>query len=315
MISNDAFTSQLHALLVALRPHQWTKNIVVFIGVVFAQRLFNALAFERALLAFGAFCLASSSIYLLNDLLDLENDRQHPVKRTRPLASGILPKAWARLTIGILLLACGSLTALLFMLPLPWQHDIFASFGGANILFSLTLLTYLLLMVFYSIRLKHVVLVDVFIIASGFVLRILAGAVVIPVAISPWLYCVACFLSLFLALSKRRHELVLLQGQASSHRQILKEYSIPMLDQMITITAAGTVMSYSLYTIQGQTGHYRLSITIPFVLYGIFRYLYLVYMHMEGGSPDEVLLSDRHMLGTVMLCTLCIFLVLYALPQ
>jgi 4-hydroxybenzoate polyprenyltransferase len=201
------------------------------------------------------------------------------------------------------------------MLPLPWQHDIFASFGGANILFSLTLLTYLLLMVFYSIRLKHVVLVDVFIIASGFVLRILAGAVVIPVAISPWLYCVACFLSLFLALSKRRHELVLLQGQASSHRQILKEYSIPMLDQMITITAAGTVMSYSLYTIQGQTGHYRLSITIPFVLYGIFRYLYLVYMHMEGGSPDEVLLSDRHMLGTVMLCTLCIFLVLYALPQ
>jgi 4-hydroxybenzoate polyprenyltransferase len=155
----------------------------------------------------------------------------------------------------------------------------------------------------------------VFIIANGFVLRILAGAVVIPVAISPWLYCVACFLSLFLALGKRRQELVLLQGEASTHRQILKEYSIPMLDQLITITAGGTVMSYSLYTIQGMTGHYRLSITIPFVLYGIFRYLYLVHMHMEGGSPEEVLLSDRHMLATVMLCTICILLVLYVLPQ
>ena len=170
-------------------------------------------------------------------------------------------------------------------------------------------------MVLYTIRLKHVVLIDVFIIASGFVLRILAGAVVIPVAISPWLYCVACFLSLFLALCKRRHELLLLQEHASTHRQILKEYSIPMLDQMITIVAAGTVMSYSLYTFQRPAGHEGMSITIPFVLYGIFRYLYLMYMRMQGGSPEEVLLSDRHMLATVMLCTICILLVLYVLPQ
>jgi 4-hydroxybenzoate polyprenyltransferase len=199
--------------------------------------------------------------------------------------------------------------------PLPSSYDIFASLGGANVLFALSLAAYLLLMTLYTVRLKHVVLIDVFIIASGFVLRIVAGAVAIPVAISPWLYCVACFLSLFLALSKRRHELILLQEQASTHRQILKEYSIPMLDQMITIVAGGTVMSYSLYTFQGPTGHDRLSITIPFVLYGIFRYLYLIYMRMQGGSPEEVLLSDRHMLATVMLCTICVLLILYALPQ
>ncbi len=307
--------NQFYALLVALRPRHWTKNVIVFIGVVFAQRLFNMLSFERAVLAFVAFCLASSSIYLLNDLHDLENDRIHPTKCMRPLASGALPRSWAKITISILLIGCIALVALTFLLPLPSPNDVFAWLGGANILFALTLTTYLLLMALYTVRLKHMVLIDVFIIASGFVLRILAGAVVVPVAISPWLYCVACFLSLFLALSKRRHELLLLQDQASTHRQILKEYSIPMLDQMITIVAAGTVMSYSLYTFRGPTGHDRLSITIPFVLYGIFRYLYLMYMRMQGGSPEEVLLSDRHILGTVMLCTICILLVLYVFPQ
>ncbi|HZU01050.1 MAG TPA: decaprenyl-phosphate phosphoribosyltransferase [Ktedonobacteraceae bacterium] len=306
---------QFRALLVAMRPRQWTKNVIVFIGVVFAQRIFNILAFERAMFAFVVFCLASSCVYLLNDLHDLENDRMHPTKRFRPLASGALLKEWAKIAIGVLLIADFAIVALIFLLPLPGPNDLFARLGGANILFVLALAAYLVLMVLYTSRLKHVVLIDVFIIASGFVLRILAGAVVIPVAISPWLYCVACFLSLFLALSKRRHELLLLQEQASTHRQILKEYSIPMLDQMITIVAAGTVMSYSLYTFQGPAGHDGMSITIPFVLYGIFRYLYLMYMRMQGGSPEEVLLSDRHMLATVMLCTICILLVLYALPQ
>ena len=313
--STPRIRDEFYALLVAIRPRQWTKNVIVFIGVIFAQRLFNLLAFERAMLAFVAFCLASSSVYLLNDLHDLEHDRMHPIKRLRPLASGALPKGWAKFTIGILLIACAAVVALAFLLPLPSPNDVFAWLGGANILFALTLASYLVLMVLYTVRLKHVVLIDVFIIASGFVLRILAGAVVIPVAISPWLYCVACFLSLFLALSKRRHELLLLQEQASTHRQILKEYSIPMLDQMITIVAAGTVMSYSLYTFRGPAEHDRMSITIPFVLYGIFRYLYLMYMHMQGGSPEEVLLSDRHILATVMLCTICILIVLYVLPQ
>ena len=203
---------------------------------------------------------------------------------------------------------------ILIMFSIPVSHDIYATHGGANVLFALTVVAYLVLMVLYSMHLKHVVLIDVFVIAVGFMLRILAGAVVISVIISPWLYLVTCFLSLFLALSKRRHELTLLQKQASEHRQILKEYSIPLLDQMITIVVTCTLVAYSLYTFEGPTGNQRLIITIPFVLYGMFRYLYLVYVRMEGGSPEEVLLRDRPMLGTVMVCAILIIAVLYLLP-
>jgi len=306
---------RLLALMVAMRPRQWTKNLAIFVGLVFSQQLFTFASFERAGLAFVAFCLASSFTYLLNDLLDLENDRHHPTKRNRPMASGRLPISWAVTAMGVLLLVSSGLTALIFTIPIHVQRDIFAAIGGANLLFTATLATYLLLMVLYSVRLKHVVLLDVFIIASGFVLRILAGAVVVPVSISPWLYLVTILLSLFLALNKRRHELVLLEDRASNHRQILKEYSLPMLDQMITIVTAATIMSYGLYTFQGPTGNHRLMITIPLVLYGMFRYLYLVHMRMEGGSPDEVLLRDRHMLGTVVLCIAIVIIVLYILPK
>ena len=170
-------------------------------------------------------------------------------------------------------------------------------------------------MVLYNIQLKHVVLLDVFIIAVGFVLRILEGAVVIPVRISPWLYLVKILLSLFLALSKRRHELVLLQDQASNHRKILSEYSLPLLDQMITIVLSGTILAYSLYTFQGPTGNHRLMVTIPVALYGMFRYLYLVHMRMQGGNPEEVLLHDKHVLGSVVLCATITIGVLYFLPQ
>lgn len=306
---------RITALITAMRPQQWTKNLALFVGLVFSQRLFFPLSFERAVIAFVAFCLASSSIYLLNDLLDLENDKQHPVKCKRPLASGRLAVSWAVVTMGILVLASSGLTLLIFYIPSGQRTDTFAPYGGDNLLFALTIASYVLLMVLYSVRLKHVVLLDVFIIAGGFVIRILAGAVVISVSISPWLYLVAILLSLFLALSKRRHELVILQEQASSHRQILKEYSLSMLDQMITIVTTATLMAYSLYTFQGLTGNHRLMLTIPLVLYGMFRYLYLVYMRKEGGSPEEVLLRDRHMLGTVLLCTVTIIIVLYVLPQ
>lgn len=309
------FGGRIRALVKAMRPRQWTKNLALFVGIVFAQRLLSASSLERAVLAFAAFCLASSVIYLLNDLLDLENDRQHPVKSKRPLASGALPTSWAKGAIGVLLGACAVLTTLIFFIPVPRKLDIFAAYGGASVAFAAALATYLLLMVLYSARLKHVVLLDVFIIASGFVLRILAGTVVIPVFISPWLYLVTILLSLFLALNKRRNELVLLEGRASSHRQILKEYSLPLLDQMITIVTAATLMAYSLYTFQGPTGNQHLMITIPFVLYGMFRYLYLVHMRMEGGSPEEVLLRDRHMLATVLICIALIIVVLYVLPQ
>jgi 4-hydroxybenzoate polyprenyltransferase len=313
-ISKPTVAGRILSIVLAMRPKQWTKNLAIFVGIVFAQRLFVPSLFERACIAFVVFCLASSFTYMLNDLLDLENDRQHPVKRQRPLASGALPVSWAIAAMGVLLLLCAALTAFIFTIP-GGQPDIFASLGGSSLLFALTVASYLLLMVLYSVRLKHVVLLDVFVIASGFVLRILAGAVVIPVEISPWLYLVTILLSLFLALNKRRHELVLLQGEASNHRQILKEYSLPLLDQMITIVTAATLMAYSLYTFQGPTGNHRLMITIPLVLYGMFRYLYLVYMRMEGGSPEEVLLRDRHMLGTVILCAAVIIIVLYVIPR
>src|SRR5690348_9920431 len=184
---NYGTKSRLLALVAAIRPRQWTKNLALFVGLVFAQRLFTVSSFERVALAFLAFCLASSIIYLLNDLLDLENDRQHPVKRKRPLASGRLPISWAVTTMAVLVLICASLTATIFFIPIFPQKDTFANLGGSNLLFTGTITTYLLLMVLYSIRLKHIVLLDVFVIASGFVLRILAGALVIPVSISPWL--------------------------------------------------------------------------------------------------------------------------------
>lgn len=304
--------SYLCALLEAMRPRQWTKNFAVFIGLVFAQRLFDPIALERAALAFSAFCLVSSCIYLINDMLDLERDQQHPVKRTRPLPSGRLPIAWAIAGMATLLLLSAGLTGLLYALPMRGK-DIFAYLGGADFLFTSIISAYFIIMVLYSLRLKHIVLIDVFTIASGFVLRIMAGVVVIPVSISAWLYLVTSFLALFLALSKRRHELILLQDQAHAHRQILKEYSVPMLNQMITITTTCTILSYSLYTIEGPTLTHPLMITIPFVLYGMFRYLYLVYSRMEGGSPEEVLLRDRHMRGTVLLCIVLIITVLYIL--
>jgi 4-hydroxybenzoate polyprenyltransferase len=313
-VTTPGVKSRFRALVQSMRPRQWTKNLALFVGLVFAQQLFTLTSFERVSVAFVVFCLASSSVYIFNDLLDLERDRQHPTKSKRPLAAGNLPISWAIVTIGILILGCTGLTLLIFSMPIE-QTDIFASLGGANVLFALTVVSYLVLMALYSVRFKHVVILDVFIIATGFVLRILAGAVVIPVMISPWLYLVTILLSLFLALSKRRNELILLQGDASDHRQILKEYSLPLLDQLITIVSAATIMAYSLYTFQGPTGNHRLMITIPLVLYGMFRYLYLMYMRMEGGSPEEVLLRDRHMLGTVVLCTILIIIVLYVLPK
>ncbi|MGH2506691.1 MAG: decaprenyl-phosphate phosphoribosyltransferase [Ktedonobacteraceae bacterium] len=304
----------LYALLISMRPRQWTKNVAIFVGIIFAQQLLKPLLIERATLAFGAFCLAASGLYLFNDLLDLEHDRQHPKKRHRPLAAGSLPIAWAIVAICLLWLACAGLTISLYFIPIT-DVDTFADLGGSNLLFTCTLVFYVVLMILYSVRLKHVVLLDVFVIASGFALRILAGAVVIPVIISSWLYIVTIMLSLLLALGKRRNELVLMEKEASNHRRILKEYTVPLLDQLITIATTATVMSYSLYTFQAPTSNHLLIITIPLVLYGTFRYLYLVYVREEGGSPEEVLLRDRHMLGTVLLCIAIVIAVLYIPPH
>ena len=311
-LSLTRIRDHLQALFVAMRPRQWTKNLALFVGLVFAHQLFHGALYARAVLAFIIFCLSSSAIYIFNDILDLEKDRQHPLKRLRPLASGRLPVSWA-ITGGGVLILCSS-AIVLAMFSFPVSHDIYTRYGGANMLFAISVVGYVSLMFFYSIYLKHIVLIDVFTIAGGFVLRILAGTFVISVIVSPWLYLVTCFLSLFLALSKRRHELTFLQKQASEHRQILKEYNLQLLDQMITIVVTCTLIAYSLYTFEGPTGNQRLIITIPFVLYGMFRYLYLVYVRMEGGSPEEVLLRDRPMFGTVIVCTILIIGVLYLLP-
>lgn len=306
---------RLLALLKAMRPKQWTKNVTLFIAITFSGHLLLFNEFERTLLAFLAFCLASSTIYLFNDLLDIEKDRQHPVKCKRPLASGQLPVSWAVVAMIITGLASLASSLAVFALPIAPAKDIYASLGGANILFLLCVLAYLVVMVLYGVWLKHIVLIDIFVIACGFVLRVIAGALVTPVSISPWLYMVTCLLSLFLALSKRRNELVLLQGQASSHRQILNEYNLPMLDQMITVVTTCTLMAYSLYAIEAPTGYHNIILTVPFVLYGLFRYLYLVYVRKDGGSPDEVLLRDRHMLVTVVMCAAIILAVFYVLPH
>jgi 4-hydroxybenzoate polyprenyltransferase len=301
-------------LVRAIRPRQWTKNGAVFVGIIFAQKLFAPVALERTLLGFVIFCLVSSCVYLLNDLIDRQYDQEHPAKKMRPLASGLVPVSWAIIAIVFLLLICASLIFILFQLPIYPNSNLFSAFGGANVLFTLTICSYLGIMILYSLYLKHVALIDVFIIASGFVLRTFAGAIIIPVTISPWLYLVTCFLSLFLAFGKRRHELILLSEQAGQHRLALKEYSLALLDQLITIVVTGTVLSYSLYTIEGSEKDPRIALTIPIVLYGTFRYLYLTHMQNGGGSPEEILLRDPQIRICILLFILVAVVILYFLP-
>jgi 4-hydroxybenzoate polyprenyltransferase len=330
--------AQLWYLVREMRPRQWSKNLLVFAGLVFAQRALDPVALGRAFGAFVVFCLLSSVVYLINDLKDLESDRQHPTKRFRPLAAGKLAAPVvvvgavglgalaAGLTVVLMLLPAASGAGQSFhlslaplrvtLVPLPMQatehqYGALGDLGGGAFLFAAVAVSYLALNLAYTFRLKHVVIVDVFCIAGGFVLRAMAGAVVIPVPISPWLYLCTILLSLFLALGKRRHELVLLEADASLHRRSLQEYSPQLLDQMMTVVTSATVMAYSLYTFQSTTGNHRLMITIPFVLYGIFRYLYLIYMKMAGGSPEEILLRDKHVLGAVALCVVSMFVLLY----
>lgn len=329
---------QLWYLFKAIRPRQWTKNLLVFAGVVFAQRVLDFDALGRAVGAFVVFCLLSGLVYLINDLKDLESDRQHPTKCRRPLASGKLSVSVAIGGIVALALLATSLTFLLLVWPgvagaaqslhvtlsplrlslapsppqpVDSQYGVLGNLGGGRYLFAVVAAAYVGLNLAYTYRLKHVVIIDVFCIAGGFVLRAVAGAVVIPVPISPWLYLCTVLLSLFIALGKRRQELMLLESGAVAHRRILLEYSPQLLDQMMTIVTSATVMAYSLYTFQSTTGNHRLMITIPFVLYGIFRYLYLIYMKMEGGSPEEILLKDKHILGAVALCVLSTLALLY----
>ena len=283
-------------LLRSLRARQWTKNTVIFAALIFSRHIGDLQSVARASLAFGVFCLLSSAVYLINDVFDLSSDRAHPTKRFRPIAAGEVPTAVA-VAVGLVL-------------------------GGGTILlawllsrsFALTAAAYLAANVFYSAWLKRVVILDVMVISMGFVLRAIAGGFVIDVHVSAWLILCTILLSLFLALCKRRQELALLE-EATQHRVILREYSLPFLDQMITIVTAATLLAYSSYTlapdVQQKLGTDRLYLTVPFVIYGIFRYLYLVHKKDMGGSPTEALFSDRPLLITIVLWAAAAGLVLY----
>ena len=284
-------------LLRSLRPEQWTKNLILFGGLLFGMRLFDVEAVLRATAAFFIFCGLSGVVYLVNDIMDREADKRHPLKRHRPIASGALSPSTAKLAaVGI-----GAI-----------------GLGGSWLLgqrFFFVALAYLSLQTFYSGPLKHMVIIDVLTIAFGFVLRAVGGAVVINVPISHWLMLVTVLLALFLALSKRRHELTLLADGATSHRRILEEYSPYLLDQMISVVTASTLMAYALYTVAPETvarfGTDKLALTIPFPLYGIFRYLYLVHQKKGGGSPSTMLLTDKPLLLCVGLWVCAVVLIIY----
>ncbi len=285
------------SVLHSLRPEQWTKNLLVFAALLFARRLFDPAAVLQALAAFAIFCGLSGAVYLLNDVSDRESDRQHPVKRHRPIAAGHVSAptavAWA-----LVLIALG--LSLSF-----WLQTGFGMAAAA----------YLVLQAAYTRVLKHVVILDVMAIAFGFVLRAVAGGLIIGVPISDWLVICTILLALFLGLSKRRHELTLLAAGAAGHRRILEEYDPYLLDQMIAVVAAATLVAYIIYCLSPETtarfGTHWLVLTVPFPIYGLFRYLYIVHRKDGGGNPSEMLLTDRPLLSCVGLWGLTVVAVIY----
>jgi 4-hydroxybenzoate polyprenyltransferase len=281
----------------SMRPQQWIKNFFLFAALIFSGNLFHTEALFHVGVGFLIFSLGASGVYLLNDITDLEKDKLHPIKSHRPLPAGKLPVGVARFASAILL-GVALLAA-------------FALQTG----FALVLLVFIVINLLYSYFLKHVVILDVMTISAGFVLRVLAGAVIIGVPTSEWLIICTILLSLFLGFSKRRHELTVLETQATTHRSVLEYYTPYFLDQMIGIVTASTVMSYALYTISEETvrkfGTNKLIYTVPFVLYGIFRYLYLVHRKVEGGNPTKIALSDLPLLINMVLWIVTASIIIY----
>ncbi|HHT9111852.1 MAG: decaprenyl-phosphate phosphoribosyltransferase [Planctomycetes bacterium] len=287
----------LKYILLSMRPEQWIKNFFVFTALLFSKNLLNPLKGIEAIIGFTIFCMITGCAYMINDLVDLEKDKLHPVKSRRPLASGKLKKDTA---VKIVVLVC--LTSLFFAFYM-------------NVLFGIIVLAYFLLNIGYSIYLKNIVIIDVVSIAAGFVLRVLGGAVIISVVASQWLILCTILLSLFLGFSKRRHELILLEDSATSHRKVLEHYSPYFLDQMIAVVTASTLICYALYTMAKDTveklGTSKLIYTIPFVLYGIFRYLYLVHQKEKGGSPTEIMFTDKPMIINISLWVIVSIVFIY----
>ncbi len=284
-------------LLISLRPGQWTKNLFVFAALVCAERLGDIESVLKAVLGFFVFCALSSTVYLVNDVLDREQDRRHPLKARRPIASGELSP-----TLALAAAAVVGIAAMIAASALGWQ-------------FFQTAAAYVVLLIAYSAFLKHIVILDVLTIAAGFTLRAAAGAAAIAVPMSHWLLVCTTLLALFIALSKRRHELTLLTDTAIDHRPILSDYTPYLLDQMISVVTASTLIAYVFYTISPETtakfGTDLLSLTIPFPLYGIFRYLFLVHLRDKGGSPAELVVNDRPLLLCVGLWALSVIVIIY----
>lgn len=283
-------------LIKTMRPKQWTKNAFVLAALVFDRQLTHPIALARTLAGFFLFCLLSSAVYIINDIMDVEADRQHPTKRNRPIASGRLPIRAAVAAAVVMLLG-----------------TFFLAFW-LSVGFGIICLVYFIVNLAYSSWLKHIPLLDVLILASGFVLRVGAGVTLITVErFSPWLYVVTTLFALYIGIGKRRAELMLLADGAQHHRRVLEGYTLPFLDQMITIVSATTIITYSLYTFSAPNlpENHTMMLTIPFVLYGIFRYLYLMQVKQEGGAPEELLLRDRPLQVTILLWGLLVMVVLY----
>lgn len=283
------------ALFKTMRPKQWTKNIFIFAALIFDHKLLRTDLLLSTLAGFGLLCLLSSTVYLINDLADIEKDRQHPKKRFRPLASGALRPAAAIAAVIVF-----TLVALPLAFWLHWQFGVIA-------------LVYLAENLWYSFQLKHVVLIDVLLVALGYLLRVSAGAVLAASAISPWLYICMTLLALFIGFGKRRGELVLMQADPRQARRVLQEYSLPFLDELINLVATATLVSYSFYTFSAENlpKNHAMMLTIPFVLYGVLRYLYLIHIKGEGGAPDELVLVDRPLQITLGLWGIVAVLILY----
>jgi 4-hydroxybenzoate polyprenyltransferase len=289
----------LQPLFKSMRPRQWIKNGLLFIPIIFDKQLTNWPALLRVALGFVLFCLLSSLVYIINDLVDFNADQNHPQKRLRPIASGKLSKRTAQIAAVVIALA--------FFIPAIWL----------SIEFTLIGLTYLLLNLAYSAWFKHTPILDVMILASFYVLRVGAGVTLIEVnRFSPWLYVFTTFLALFLGIGKRRAELNLLAGEANSHRKALEGYTLSLLDQLILIVSGSTIITYSLYTFSAPNlpANHTMMLTIPFVIYGIFRYLYLVQVRQSGGEPEEVLFTDRPLQATIIVWGLAIMIIFYLAP-
>ncbi len=287
----------LRYIIQSMRLQQWIKNCFIFAALLFSGNLFNASDFLRVAAGFLFFSLAASGIYIFNDIFDLEHDKLHPEKSLRPLPSGALTVGVAR-TASTTLMVIGLAGALLLRLEFFWM-----------------VLLYVCLNILYTLQLKNIVILDVMTISAGFVLRVVGGAVIIGVPTSEWLIICTVLLSLFLGFSKRRHELTVLELQANDHRSVLRHYSPYFLDQMIGIVTASTVMSYALYAISEQTvrklNTTKLIYTVPFVLYGIFRYLYLVHKKEEGGNPTKLAVTDLPLLINIILWAITASVIIY----